>query len=275
MQKGAFACGKDGNGGMKWIESRENKTFKRLNGLKNRKNREKEGLFIAEGERFADEMPEGAGTEYVVLSENFCQTHDAAQYDGRAETLVLPDSLFAALCDTETPQGVLAVCRRLKWDMDEVLCRDKPFFLLAEEMQDPGNLGTVIRTADACGADAVFLSKGSVDLYNPKTLRATMGSLFHIPVFQNVSVAEIAGRLKERDIPLYAAHLRGDRPLYALDLKKACAFLIGNEARGLSEESAVLCDQWVRIPMPGQAESLNASVAAAVLMYEAVRQRWG
>lgn len=260
---------------MKRIESRENKIFKRLNSLKNRKNREKERLFIAEGERFADEIPEGEGTEYFVLSDSFCQTHDAARYDRKAETLVLPDSLFAVLCDTETPQGVLAVCRRLEWDVDEVLRRDKPFFLLAEEMQDPGNLGTVIRTADACGADAVFLSKGSVDLYNPKTLRATMGSLFHIPVFQNVSIAEIAGKLKEQGIPLYAAHLRGEQFLYALELKKACAFLIGNEARGLSAQSAALCDQWVRIPMPGQAESLNASVAAAVLMYEAVRQRWG
>ncbi len=119
----------------------------------------------------------------------------------------------------------------------------------------------------------MFLSKGSVDLYNPKVLRATMGSLFHIPVFQNVSLEETAGKLRKKGIPLYAAHLRGEDMPYALNLQNACAFLIGNEGRGLSEKGAALCSQWVRIPMPGHAESLNASVAAAVLLYETVRQR--
>ena len=138
---------------------------------------------------------------------------------------------------------------------------------------DPGNLGTVIRTADACGADAVFLSKGSVDLYNPKVLRATMGSLFHVPVFQNIDLHALSEKMQAKQIPLYAAHLKGDRYPYALPLQDACAFLIGNEARGLSEDAAALCDAWVKIPMPGQAESLNASVAAGVLLYEVVRQR--
>lgn len=261
------------HGGVKQIESRENKTFKRLNGLKNRRNREKEGLFLAEGERFVSEIPKGKGVEYFVLSETFCETHDSAQYEAAAKTLLLPDVLFDMLCDTETPQGVLAVCKKLEWQEDEVFRRDKPFLLLAENLQDPGNLGTVIRTADACGADAVFLSKGSVDLYNPKVLRATMGSLFHIPVFQNVSLEETAGKLRKKGIPLYAAHLRGEDMPYALNLQNACAFLIGNEGRGLSEKGAALCSQWVRIPMPGHAESLNASVAAAVLLYETVRQR--
>ena len=140
-------------------------------------------------------------------------------------------------------------------------------------MNDPGNLGTVIRTADACGADAIFLSKGSVDMYNPKVLRSTMGSMFHVPVFQNVELNEISAKLKKNEIPLYAAHLRGDTYPYGLELAEPCAFIIGNEARGLSDEAADLCDRWVKIPMPGQAESLNASIAAGVLMYEVVRQR--
>ena len=186
---------------MKRIESRDNKWIKRLNGLKIKKNRDKEGLFIAEGLRFIREI------------------------------------------------------------------------LLAEELNDRGNLGTVIRTADACGADAVFLSKGSVDLYNPKVLRATMGSLFHVPVFQNIDLHALSEKMQAKQIPLYAAHLKGDRYPYALPLQDACAFLIGNEARGLSEDAAALCDAWVKIPMPGQAESLNASVAAGVLLYEVVRQR--
>lgn len=201
------------------------------------------------------------------------QENDLSPYEEKAEVLCLTDALFAAVCNTENPQGILAVCKKLDWDADAVLAKKTPFLLLAEELNDPGNLGTVIRTADACGADAVFLSKGSVDLYNPKVLRATMGSLFHVPVFQNIDLHALSEKMQAKQIPLYAAHLKGDRYPYALPLQDACAFLIGNEARGLSEDAAALCDAWVKIPMPGQAESLNASVAAGVLLYEVVRQR--
>lgn len=124
------------------------------------------------------------------------------------------------------PTGILAVCKKLDWDADAVLAKKTPFLLLAEELNDPGNLGTVIRTADACGADAVFLSKGSVDLYNPKVLRATMGSLFHVPVFQNIDLHALSEKMQAKQIPLYAAHLKGDRYPYALPLQDACAFLV-------------------------------------------------
>lgn len=258
---------------MKRIESRDNKWVKWLNGLKIKKNRDKEGVFVAEGLRFISEVPAEWAVEAYAVSETFAQEMDISPYEKKAEVLCLPDALFASVCDTENPQGILAVCKKLDWDKKGVFAKKTPFFLLAEELNDPGNLGTVIRTADACGADAVFLSKGSVDLYNPKVLRSTMGSLFHVPVFQNIDLNEISARLRENGIPLYAAHLKGNCYPYALDLKKACAFIIGNEARGLSSSAADLCDQWIKIPMPGQAESLNASIAAGVLMYEVVRQR--
>ncbi len=258
---------------MKKIESRDNKWVKRLNGLKIKKNRDKEGVFVAEGLRFIKEVPADWAVEAYAVSETFAAENDLSRYEKKAEMLCLPDTLFASVCDTENPQGILAVCKKLEWDEGAAFAKEHPFFLLAEELNDPGNLGTVIRTADACGADAVFLSKGSVDLYNPKVLRSTMGSLFHVPVFQNVDLNEISKKLKANDIPLYAAHLKGDRLPYDLNLKDSCAFIIGNEARGLSEKAADLCDQWVKIPMPGQAESLNASIAAGVLMYEVVRQR--
>lgn len=258
---------------MKRIESKENRWIKRLNGLKIRKNREKEDVFVAEGLRFLGEIPPDWTVECFAVSESFAQKQDIAPYEGRAEVLLLPDTLFAAVCDTENPQGVLAVCKKPAWDRQAVFAGKAPFFLLAEEMNDPGNLGTVIRTADACGADAVFLSKGSVDLYNPKVLRATMGSLFHVPVFQGEDLAGLSAELHRQQIPLYAAHLEGTGYPYDLDLCAPCAFLIGNEARGLSAEAAGRCDRWVKIPMLGQAESLNASVAAGVLLYEVVRQR--
>lgn len=258
---------------MKKIESRDNKWVKRLNGLKIKKNRDKEGVFVAEGLRFISEVPADWAVEAYAVSETFANENDLSVYEKKAEVLYLPDALFASVCDTEHPQGILAVCKKLEWDEAAVFAKEKPFLILAEELNDPGNLGTVIRTADACGADAVFFSKGSVDLYNPKVLRSTMGSVFHVPVFQNVDLNEISAILKENHIPLYAAHLKGDTYPYGLDLADSCAFIIGNEARGLSDEAAELCDRWVKIPMPGQAESLNASIAAGVLMYEVVRQR--
>lgn len=258
---------------MKKIESRDNKWVKRLNGLKIKKNRDKEGVFVAEGLRFISEVPADWPVEVYAVNETFAAENDLSAYEKKADVLCLPDALFASVCDTENPQGILAVCKKLDWQEDVVFAKERPFFVLAEELNDPGNLGTVIRTADACGADAVFLSKGSVDLYNPKVLRSTMGSMFHVPVFQNADLHELSTKLKEHQIPLYAAHLRGDRFPYALDLNDSCAFIIGNEARGLSDDAAELCDLWVKIPMPGQAESLNASIAAGVLMYEVVRQR--
>ena len=258
---------------MKKIESRDNKWVKRLNGLKIKKNRDKEGVFVAEGLRFISEIPSEWTVESYAVSETFANENELSVYEKKGEVLCLPDALFASVCDTENPQGILAVCKKLNWKEETVFAKEKPFLILAEELNDPGNLGTVIRTADACGADAVFLSKGSVDLYNPKVLRSTMGSMFHVPVFQNVDLNEISEKMKEKHIPLYAAHLRGDTYPYDLDLAESCAFMIGNEARGLSDDAAELCDRWVKIPMPGQAESLNASIAAGVLMYEVVRQR--
>lgn len=258
---------------VKYIESAQNRLVKRLHGLKLRKNREKEQVFVAEGIRFVEEIPAEWPVECYVVSAEYASAYDLAGLERRGEVYVLTDSLFASVAETENPQGILAVCGRKEYDITEMMERRNAFFLMAEEMNDPGNLGTVIRTADACGVNAVFLSKGSVDLYNPKTLRATMGSVFHIPVFQNISLDEMAMELREKGIPLYAAHLQGRQYPYSLNLRRACAFLIGNEARGLSEEAAALCDSYVKIPMPGQAESLNASVAAAVLLYEVVRQR--
>ena len=257
----------------KRIESPHNQLVKRLNGLKLRKNREKEKVFVAEGLRFVSEIPKDFHVELYAVSDSFAKKYDLEPWERITHVYILPDALFASIAETENPQGILAVCQQkaVAWDM---LSQNKNgFYLLAEEINDPGNLGTVLRTASACGVDAVFLSKGSVDLYHPKVLRATMGAVFHTPVFQNVDMEDTASLLRSQGIPLYAAHLRGRQYPYSLNLRRACAFMIGNEARGLSEEAAALCDSYVKIPMPGKAESLNAAVAAAVLLYEVVRQR--
>jgi TrmH family RNA methyltransferase len=247
------------------IESAQNKTIKEINALKMKKERDRTGLFVLEGERL---VGEAIGAEYVAVSED---------YDGSIpETPILykirPD-IFSKLSETVSSQGIIAVCRQMSYDVEDVLNKKNPLFAVLENVNDPGNMGTILRTADAAGADAVFISKGSVDMYNPKTVRATMGSIFHLPIFKDVDMGELISKFKDKNITTVAALLNGTSTPYDVDMTKGCAILIGNEANGLTEETAKKADVPVLIPMPGKAESMNAGVAAGILIYEAVRQR--
>ena len=150
-----------------------------------------------------------------------------------------------------------------------------PHVIVLDNLQDPGNLGTILRTAEGAGVSGVLLSRESVDLYNPKVIRSTMGSIYRMPFFYSQDLREDLKKWKSRGICLYAAHLKGSRPYDEADYRQPAAFLIGNESQGLTEETADLADCRIRIPMEGQVESLNAAVASAVLMYEARRQRRG
>lgn len=254
------------------IESAQNKLIKEIKALSDKKNRDESGLFIADGLRFVSEIPENMHIEKMFFSESYASKNDINMYSRKTQCFVVSDKLFASLSDTKNPQGIIALCRKMSYDINKII-KKNGFYILAEEMNDPGNLGTVIRTAHAAGADGVLLSKGSVDLYNPKVLRSTMGSVFKIPVITNVDFDYATEIMKENGIKIYAAHLKGKKLPYDLNLKKGCAFMLGNEARGLSDKAAGMCDELVKIPMPGNAESLNASVAAAILIYETVRQR--
>ena len=254
------------------IESAHNRLIKDIKALADKKNRDRKGLFIADGARFVSEIPENVKIVKMIFSESYAEKNDIDGYFKKAECAVISDRLFSSLSDTKNPQGIMAVCKKMKSDIKNII-KKNGFYIIAEEMNDPGNLGTVIRTAHAAGADGVILSKGSVDLYNPKVLRSTMGSVFKIPIITEAGLEDVCALMKKSGIKIYAAHLRGKKYPYDLDLKKGCAFMLGNEARGLSDRVSQLCDELVRIPMPGRAESLNASVAAAVLMYETVRQR--
>ncbi len=247
----------------------QNKRIKLVKALSQKKERDKEGLFIAEGLRFVKEAKDRV---FTVVSDSFLAGEGRGLFL-EGELLQVPDGLFQAISATEHPQGILAVVRQKTYTLEELEGDAKGLYLLAEEIQDPGNLGTILRTADACGADGVILTKGTVDVFNPKVLRSTMGSIFHIPVVMEVTAQQAIRWLHSKGIRIYAAHLRGEQTPYTLPLQEGCCFVIGNEAQGLREETAKACDQLVKIPMPGQAESLNAAVAAAILLYEAVRQR--
>ncbi len=187
---------------------------------------------------------------------------------------VLEDSVFGRVSDTRTPQGIICVIRQVHYRIEEMLKKENPCLLLLEDIQDPGNLGTMLRTAEAAGMTGVIMSRGTVDIYNPKTIRSTMGSIYRLPFCYTEDLSETIRCLKEGGVEIFSAHLQAAKSCYEMDFTGAVAFLIGNEGNGLRPETAAAADQPLIIPMHGKVESLNAAAAASVLMYEAARQRW-
>lgn len=187
------------------------------------------------------------------------------------------DQQMRQLSDTVTPQGIIAVCRQLTHGLDAI--GDARLVVICAQVRDPGNAGTVIRCADAFGADAVILTHGSVELHNPKTVRSTVGSMFHLPIITGIPLTDAVAFCKDRGLQVLAADSDGDAlDLLAADgsLSRPTAWIMGNEAWGLPEEDAQLADKVVSVPMWGAAESLNLSSAAAVCLYQsASSQRRG
>jgi TrmH family RNA methyltransferase len=270
---------------MEPIRSAHNPLVKYLLKLKKRKFREREGKFIIEGVRFVEEaLAADWPVEMVLFPPGLLESPRGAGLAAAAsakniKTVLIDEYLAGVLAFTETPQGVLALCgmpARRPGDMDWALPAPDPdrntLLVVVDGISDPGNLGTIIRSADAFGADGVVLLKRTVDLYNSKTLRATMGSLFHLPVVSNAGTELLSG-LSDRGIALLAPVPAGGVPAGRLDLKRPLALVVGSEASGPSREVLSLPHEKVTIPMPGRAESLNAGVAASILMYEVARQR--
>lgn len=232
-----------------------------------------------EGERLVLELREPWKLQTLVLSQTYYD-HSSSKWSSLAENypkaniLVIPDSLMESLSDTQNPQGILAVVPMRTYQLSDMISEDKASLLLIlENLQDPGNAGTILRTADAAGADGVICTVGTVDFFAPKTVRATMGSLLHLPIVYTNQLSTVLQELKDHGFRTYAAHLKGTCAHFEADMKGKTAILIGNEGNGLTDETAGQADQLVRIPQPGQAESLNASIAAGILIYEAVRQK--
>ena len=239
--------------------------------IRSRDLREETGLFVAEGLKIFEEIPETA-VENVFVSESFAKEH-ADELKDIAYTVV-SDNRFGSISDTKSPQGVIAVLRKPAWDIEQVLAYKKdPLFLAAEHLQDPGNAGTILRTAEAAGANAVFFTDDSVDLFNPKVVRATMGSIFRMPVFYVEDGAELMQQLREYGIRSYAAYLPGSTVYDEPDYTGGTCFFIGNESKGLTARAAEAADERIRIPMTEHINSLNAAMAAGILLYEAARQR--
>ena len=240
---------------------------------KKSKLRKEERLFIVEGPKMYEELPVER-IESVFVSESFYHAPENKALLRKYEYEVVKDAVFADMSDTKTPQGILAVAAQYRYELADLLPKKRPPFLLVlEQIQDPGNLGTMIRTGEAAGITGVIMSQDTVDIYNPKVIRSTMGSLYRVPFFVADDLSAVLTRLKGEGIAFYAAHLKGIQHYDACDYRTACGFLIGNESNGLSDQVAELADCKIRIPMTGKVESLNAAAAATILMFEGARQR--
>lgn len=189
------------------------------------------------------------------------------------EIEVVADNVFKTLSDTVTPQGIICIVKQPEYSLSDFLQQKNPLFVLLEDLQDPGNLGTIMRTAEGAGVSAVIMNKGTVDIFNPKVVRSTMGAIFRMPFIYVDDLIETVDILQENNVNVYAAHLKDSTDYVNLSYIEGTAFLVGNEGNGLSEEISEKADRYIKIPMQGQLESLNASVSAALLMYEAYRQR--
>ncbi|SDP07621.1 RNA methyltransferase, TrmH family [Pedococcus dokdonensis] len=245
---------------------------KAVRALSRRSVRLRTGRFLAEGPQSVREAvvhhPERVVDVY--LTEQARSRHPDIVETALAAQLHLhdvTDEVLAAMCDTPTPQGLAAVCTTVTADLDDVLATRPRLLVLLTHVRDPGNAGTVIRGADAAGADAVLVSDASVDVHSPKVVRSTAGSLFHLPVVTGLPVDETVARLRAAGIRVLAADGVGETLLPDVDLGPAHAWVMGNEAWGLEPEVRDLCDEVVRVPIYGHAESLNLAMAATVCLY--------
>lgn len=257
------------------ITSTSNARVKELVQLqKKSKVRNEQGVFLVEGVKMYQEIPQDQLVK-VYVSETFAdkQKEEINRLKDRRKLEYLSDHVFQYVSDTKTPQGILCVVRQSTYCLEDILEAEDAHLLVLDNLQDPGNLGTILRTAEGAGVTGIIISKESVDIYNPKVIRSTMGSIYRVPFVYVEDLKEAIAKVKAHGIFTYAAHLDGKNSYDKEDYTKKTAFLIGNEGNGLRKEIADLADTWIRIPMQGQVESLNAAIATSVLMFETARQR--
>lgn len=254
------------------IESKENNLFKSVKKLKERKNRNKTNKYIIEGFRLVQEAFKAkVDIDLLIVTEEVVNKIDEyLEYDLNKDIKIyrINNNLFKELTSTENPQGILAVIK-----MNTIhLKSDREFYLLCDKLQDPGNLGTIIRTAHAAGVQGIILTKGTVDIYNEKTIRSTMGSIFYVPVYHEDENLSLVKELKNEGFNLVVTSLDTNKNFFQVDLRNKVLLTVGNEGNGVSKEIQDMADIKVKIPMPGSAESLNVAIAASIIMYEKVRQ---
>lgn len=256
------------------IISVQNPKVKQWSALLTRRGRDEQNRFLLEGVHLVQEaLHNGIAVTTVLYALDKGLPAELSQsLAPQVELIGVSPTVLAKCSDTGTPQGVIAVAGKPDLAFRDVMARERTLIVAVDGVQDPGNLGTIIRSADAAGATGVLLGKGTVDLYNPKTVRATMGSLFHLPVLE-CDLPAVLPELQGLGTRIYSTSLSADSHCYAADLTVPVCFVVGNEGSGVSPQVDRLVTDRVKIPMPGKAESLNVAMATTVLLFEAMRQR--
>lgn len=251
-----------------FIDSTSNKIIKHTKKLLDRSGRKEYRQFVIEGRRLvADAVCMGAHIEYILAEQGTepVEVKDAQCYE-------LSKKAFSTLKTTVNSQGVMAVVNMPENVQFLPDSNAKSFYLYLDGVSDPGNMGTIIRTADAFGVDGIVLSQNCVDVYNPKVVRSTMASIFNIPIYFDDSKRSAVHKMRESGVKIISASLQTDCSVLDTDFRCRCAVVIGNEANGITDEIISLSDKLVKIPILGKAESLNAAVAGAIMVYERMRQ---
>lgn len=259
------------------ITSTSNQKVRQMAGWQNKaKERRKAGIFLAEGFKMFEEAPESWICETYVSQTSVEKAKESPFIWKKLNQTgyeIVSAEVFRKMSDTQTPQGILTVLKQPQYRLEMLLKQKNPLFAVLEDLQDPGNLGTIIRTGEGAGVTGVIMSDKTVDIFNPKVIRATMGSIYRVPFVYVEDMEKTLTDLVNSGIHTYAAHLKGQQFYDGFSYREPTAFLIGNEGNGLKESTAKKAEHYLKIPMEGKVESLNAAIAAALLLYEAHRQR--
>jgi len=245
------------------------------------KARKEQQAFLIEGERLFSECEIDDLSEIYITQdfEKKCQPKITEKLSlARTKGIFIEyvaNEVMTKISDTVTPQGIACICKMQHMSPDKFysLQTNNPLLLILEDIQDPGNMGTILRVSEAAGVSGIVMTRGCVDLYNPKTVRSTMGSIFRMPILITDDIKAEIDKLKKINVNIYAAHLNGTKYYDEFDYNQGTAFMIGNEGNGLKEETAKLADSYLKIPMLGKIESLNAAMAAGILVYNSARIR--
>lgn len=259
---------------MQKITSKENALIKHISKLKEKKYRTEFNEYLIEGIKLVKEaIIENANIKQIVISENNLESaniQDFLKDDNGIEYIVVPEKIFNIISDVEKPQGILAVISKNDNNLNIDYSQD--FILILDNIQDPGNLGTIIRTADSCNIKQILVSRGTADCYNPKVIRSTMGAIFRVNIIECDNLKNTIQEIQNNNFKVISTSLDTEKSIYDIKLKKV-AVVIGNEANGVSKEIQNIADEKAKIPMLGKTESLNASIATGVILYEYVRQK--
>ena len=259
---------------IKNIDSVQNSLVKETAELLQKKYRDKQQVFLVEGLKSVQEalLSKFIVEKIFLVSDNMKQDDFVSisklSAEKQIELFSVTEKIIAKISDTKTPQPIVAVVQKPQLKLEYLKLTDKNCVVILDELQDPGNLGTIIRTADAAGMDAVFLTTDCVDLYAPKVVRSTMGSLFHLPLFVECEKKTLLAFLQDNGFTIYTTAANATSNIFTTDFASKCAVVIGNEAHGISEVFSKAADVELFIPIKGKAESLNAAVAAALVMYQ-------